>query len=404
MIESCDKLAIHGGIKTRPTPMPSRMTFDVEELKGIEQLFAEYRKLGRDFGYQDIYEKRFTEAFTKYMGIAGYCDAVCSGSSALFIAVASFQLPKKNEVMVSPFADPSDVNAIILNDLVPILVDSMINSYNSGIDQYMEKITDKTCAAIVIHSYGNPAPIDVISSALKSKGIKILEDGSRAHGASINGCKVGTFGDVSAFSAMYSKTLNMGGSGGIVFTKQEETYRLIRAYADRGKNFWADDYDTRNPANWLFPAHNFNTDEISCAIGIESLKKLDTVRRKRIEFLKTLQHKLSIASETCRIGDFSDNDSPFFQPIFVDRSRINVSKIEFALAVREEGIPLNPHYGYLVSDWLWAKPYFPLGLDCPNANMVRNNSFNLLFNENYGEKEASDIASAIGKVERFFKE
>ena len=85
---------------------------------------------------------------------------------------------------------------------------------------------------------------------------------------------------------------------------------------------------------------------------------------------------------------YSPNDAPFVYPILVDIERISCSKQHFAKAVLAEGIGLNPHYQYLVSDWPWLKSYLPDDFDTPNARSIRDRSFMLYLNEAYGNSEA----------------
>ena len=379
--------------------MPSRMLFGDEELQIIKEVFEHYREKNVDFGYQGDYEKLYTDAFVKYLEVDGFADAVCTGTAALFVAVASLQLKPGSHVLVSCITDPGTINAIILNQLVPVLCDNAANSYNIGAEEFEKRITDKTKAVIVVHAAGKSAPIDLISEIAKKNDIYVIEDCSQAHGARCGKKRVGTFGHIAAFSTMYRKNHSTGGCGGVVFTQERKRYDLIRSYADRGKPFSKDDFDEKNPATFLFPALNLNIDEISCAIGIKTLSKLDTIIKKRLNFLYELKNALEKYSKTCRILNLSDKDSPFFQPIFVDTSKIACSKIEFAKALQAEGVTINPDYMYVVSEWPWVRPYLSDTYFCENAVKYRDSTFNLLFNENCGRDEVHNIVSAVCKTE-----
>ena len=107
-------------------------------------------------------------------------------------------------------------------------------------------------------------------------------------------------------------------------------------------------------------------------------------------------------ARVCRAYPLGPNDSPFFFPIVVDTAKIRCSKIEFAEAVRAEGIDLNPHYRFVVDEWPWVRPYLADDFKPENARSIRDRSFCLYLNENYGEAEASDTIEAIRKVERYF--
>lgn len=93
----------------------------------------------------------------------------------------------------------------------------------------------------------------------------------------------------------------------------------------------------------------------------------------------------------------------FIFPINVNADRIKVSKLQFARAIQAEGIGLNPHYNYLVSDWSWAHQYLSDTFDPSHARQVIDNTFILYLNENYGEREAQDTIEAILKVEKAYK-
>lgn len=382
--------------------MPARSAFGKVELQAVRDLFAYYKGINLDFGYQDRYEEFYTDAFVSYMGTYGYADAVCSGTAALFASIASLQLKPNSHVVVSPVTDPGTVSAIILNQLVPVLADSSPNSYNIGVEEFEASITPKTRVVIVVHLAGKSAPIDKICAIAEKRGMYVIEDCSQAHGAKLNGRKVGTFGDIAVFSTMYRKAHATGGCGGVIFTKSKKLYNLVRAYADRGKPFFKKDFDEKNPAIFLFPALNLNIDEISCAIGIKTLAKLDDNIKKRLNFLCNLKEALEKKSKVCKFAAPSEEDSPFFEPILVDTSRISCSKVEFAKVVQEQGIAINPHYMYVVSEWPWVRPYLLEKYRCENAVKFRDSSFNLLLNENYGKGEVKKIVNAILEVERLY--
>jgi len=382
--------------------MPARLAFREEDLEAINEVYKYYRDKGADPGYQDHFENKYTDAFVEYLGEGGYADAVCTGTAALYIAVASLQLARGEHVLVSPITDPGTINAIILNGLTPVLVDSEVNSYNISPADLDNRATGKSKAVIVVHAAGGAARIDEICAWAHGKGITVIEDCSQAHGATYKGRKVGTYGDLGVFSTMYRKAHSSGGCGGVLFTRDKERYNLIRSYADRGKPFHLDDFDEKNPSEFLFPALNLNIDEISCALGLSSLNKLDSVIQRRLAFLNLLRESLEAKARTCRLYDYNDGFSPFFHPIMLDVDKISCSKLEFANYIRNYGITINPHYNYIVSEWKWVRTYLNDDYHCQNAIDTVNRSFNLLFNENFTEKECNRITDVIIEAEGMY--
>ena len=332
----------------------------------------------------------------------GFADAVATGTASLYIALAALDLPAGSEVVVSPITDPGTLSAIILNGLTPVLADSMPDSYNVGPAEIEARITERTSCVLVVHSVGRAAEIDTIVGLAHKRGLRVLEDCSQAHAARWKGRPVGTFGDIAVFSTMYRKTSIAGPCGGMVFSRDEQLFRKALAHADRGKPRWIPDFDDRDPAQFLFPALNLHTDEISCAVGIASVQRLEATRASRLDFVRQVTQLIDQGATCCRPYGYNPDDSPFVYPIFVDTDQIAVSKQEFAEAVRAEGIGLNPHYRYLVADWPWVRPYLSDDFGCPNARSVRDRTFNLYLNERYGSREAEDTAAAIEKVAQHF--
>lgn len=394
-------LAIHGGEPVRKEPMPPRLALiGDQDMQVLDGFLAHYRERRQDFGYQDTYERLYTEAFVRTLGVPGFADAVSTGTAALYVALAAMQLPPGSRVLVSPVTDPGTVSAIILNRLVPLLVDSAPGSPNAGVEEVEARLGSDTAAIVLVHAAGKAADVAAIAELASDRGILLLEDCSQAHGARSNGRPVGTFGDLAAYSTMYRKAHATGGSGGVVFAPTEAWYRRVRAHADRGKPSWEPGFDDRDPTTFLFPALNFNLDELSCALGLRSLEKLPETIARRLAFVELLHDLLVQESRLCTPAPVSPEDSPFYHPVRVDVDRLACSKLEFALAVRAEGIDLNPDYRYVVAEWPWAQAHLGDGFGTPNASEWRTSGFNILLNENYGLREAEDIVSAIVKVER----
>lgn len=396
-------LAINGGEPARKKPMPPRIALGADEVRALNEAVAYYQERQVDPGYQGHFETLYIDAFVKFMGGAGYADAVATGTAALYIAVAALDLPPGSEVIVSPITDPGTLSAIILNGLVPRLADSEPNKFNMGPEQFVARITENTRAVMLVHSLGTPADVISIVKEAHARSIRVIEDCSQSHGAKLKGRPIGSFGDIAAFSTMYRKAHMTGGAGGVVYSKDLNLHRRALAMADRGKPSWQADFDDRNPNQFLFPALNLHTDELSCAIGISSLHRLHHTLLKRLIFLAEFSGRLIDRAKLCKPFGYSPNDAPFVYPVIVDTDQISCTKLEFAKAVLAEGIGLNPHYQYLVADWPWLKKYLKDAFDSPNARDIRDRSFMLYLNENYGNSEAADCAKAIVKVEKNFQ-
>lgn len=398
---STDKLAIHGGSPVRKTKMPPRFALGPDEEAELMKCIAYYRGLDQDPPYNGLWEKQFCDEFSKFMG-GGYTDAVSAGTAAIYVGLKAFQLPPKSEVIISPVTDSGPLAAIIETGMTPVVADAAPDSYNIGVKEFLDRVTPRTKALLAVHAAGEPLEIDAIVAEAHKRGIKVLEDCSQAVGAMWNGQYAGAVGDVAAFSTMYRKNLAAGASSGLLFTKDEALFKLCQSYADRGKPVWRTDLDLRNPGYAFFPALNWNTDDISCALGLANLRRLTETNIKRRAYLQGLLPLLKAQSKVCRPYAFHDGHAPFYFPIFVDESKITCTKSQFAEAVMAEGIGLGVHYGCLVSTWEWAQKYLSDGFITKNAISTRDRCFHLYLNEKYGEQEVQDTLAAILKVENHF--
>jgi len=377
--------------------MPAREAFGPTEEAELMSCIQHYRALGQDPPYNGRWNKLFSETFAAYQG-GGHALPVSSGTAAIYVALASLEIPKDSVVLTSPVTCSGVIGAIHALGLRPMVVDSAENSLNTNADYVIRRMRDDVRAIVITHSGGEPVDVPAISAVLADRNVAIIEDCSQAAGAEIRGEKIGTWGQIAAFSTMYRKNLAAGASSGLVYTKDFGLYRKALSLSDRGKPIWRLDLNLNDPTNNLHSALNWNSSEMSNAIGLASLRRLDDTNSRRRRFLWKLIHQLSNSPSVCSPSAFHDGFAPFYFPIFVDSSQLRVSVERFALAVAAEGIPLGARYGCVVSSWPWtgdimADSFFP-----QNAVSTRDRSFNLHLNENYGDQEVSDVIGALEKV------
>jgi dTDP-4-amino-4,6-dideoxygalactose transaminase len=393
--------AIEGGAPIRAQPMPLRRALGPEERRLLNEAISHYVDSGQDPGYRGPYQERYEKAFADSLG-GGFAEAVATGTSALFVAIAALELPKGSEVLVSPVTDPGTLSAVVMNGLVPRLVDSAPGSWNVDAATVAAALGPNVRGAVLVHASGQACAVDEIAPLLKKAGVRLCEDASQAHGAMRNGVQVGLFGDIAAYSTMYRKASMTGGSGGVVFTRDRSIYERVMLHADRGKPRWREGFDWRDPRGFEIPALNHNTDELSCAIGIASIGRLRDTIERRLAYVRGVAAGLEAESAACRGHAWTDGDSPFVYPIHVDASRLRISKAQFAKALSAEGIGNNADYQYVVAEWPYMRPHMAPTNGTPNATAMRESCFQLYLNENYGDCEVSDTVAAILKLERHY--
>lgn len=370
-----------------------------DEVELLLEAVEYYRNSGMDPCYQGVYEERYCSDFAQYMG-GGHADAVATGTAAVFVALAALNLPPGSHVLVSPITDPGTLSAIILNGLRPKLMDSAPGSFNVDANEVESRIDSNTSAVLAVHNFGRAVEMPEVMNVARTAGIPVLEDCSQSHGARVAGQPVGSFGEIAAFSTMYRKIHMTGASGGLVFSRNLDLYRRATAHADRGKPRWQDDFDDRDPRGYLFPALNLHTDELSCAIGIASLARLDNTIARRQRFVRGIRAGLLQNCDVFRSWLTGEDDAPFVAPIVGAPSLDRDAKIAVAVHLRDGGVDLNPHYQYLVEDWKWVRDYLTDDFEAVNARRMLDRSFFLYLNENYGPDQVDFVVQTIMAAER----
>ena len=170
--------------------------------------------------------------YSKYIGTK-YAVSVTSGSTALHLSIAALELPKGSEIIVSATTNIASGLAITHNNCVPIPIDSDRCTWNLNSHLIKKYITKKTKAIMVVHFLGNPANMLEINKIAKENHLYVIEDAAEAHGADINGKKVGSFGIAGCFSFYANKAITCG-EGGIITTNNKKYYEKLKLYRNLG--------------------------------------------------------------------------------------------------------------------------------------------------------------------------
>lgn len=224
--------------------------------------------------------ERFEREFADYCD-AAHCIGVASGLDALILSLKAHEFPSGSEVIVPSNTYIATILAIIRSGLKPVLVEPDLATYNIDPARIEENITGATVAIMAVHLYGKPCDMEQITQIGHRHGLKIFEDCSQAHGASIKGKKVGTFGDCAAFSFYPTKNLGALGDAGAVTTSDSSIASRIRALRNYGS--------ARKYHNDLV-GMNSRLDEMQAAFLSVKLPHLDRINRHKRQ-LAALYHR-----------------------------------------------------------------------------------------------------------------
>ncbi len=254
----------------------------------INAIIKSINKSNKTGNWQTASEaKKMEEEAAKFLGVK-YGVLTTSGSCAGLLALSALELPKGSEVIISAVTFPTIFNIILQCGLIPVVVDAKVGSYNFSIDEVKKAITKKTKCIIAVHAVGNPCDMPKLMKLVKGKGIYVIEDNCDGWGSSINGKKVGSFGDISITSFHAAHIVSMGVGGG-VFTNSKQIAKNVRQYRDWGRQADTNtkrkvtglprDYNPRFIYDKI--GYNFQILELQAAMGRVQLRKANKIRKLR---------------------------------------------------------------------------------------------------------------------------
>jgi dTDP-4-amino-4,6-dideoxygalactose transaminase len=219
---------------------------------------------------QGRWVQEFEEAFAAYCG-GRYAVATSSGTTALHLALLAHGLGPGDEVVTTPFTFVASSNAILYVGARPVFADIEPDTFNINPELVEQAITPKTRAVLAVDLFGQPADLPRLRALCAAHDLVLIEDACQAHGADIDGSRVGSQGTV-CFSFYPTKNMTTG-EGGMLVTDDPavaETARLRRQHGSRHQYVHEE------------LGFNFRMTNVQAAMGLVQLKRLEGFNQRRI--------------------------------------------------------------------------------------------------------------------------
>ena len=324
--------------------------------------------------------EEFEEKFAEWVG-ADYGIAVNSGTAALHVALLSCDIGEGDEVITTPFTFIASGNSILYTGAKPVFADIDLKTYTIDPNSIENLISENTKAILPVQLYGQSANMDKINEIAEKYGLTVIEDAAQAHGATCNGEKVGSLGDMSCFSFYPTKNMTTS-EGGIITTNDDEL-------AENAKVFRAHGASIRYHHDEI--GYNFRMTDISAAIGLAQLDKIDGFNDKRIENAAYLNAGLKnvdgIITPYCAYG----SKHVYHQyTIRVEKG----DRDDWVDIINDCGVGTGIHYPIP----LYNQPiYRKLGLsgNCPNAELVADNVISLPVHPSHTKEDLDFVIEAV---------
>jgi len=222
--------------------------------------------------------------FAEYIGTK-HAIGVANGTDAIELALRALGIGSGDEVITVSHTAVATIAAIESAGAKPVLVDIDPDYYTLDPSQIPGVLSERTKAVIAVHLYGQAADIDAIQKFCQEHRLAFIEDVSQAHGATWNGKRLGSFGDIACFSCYPTKNLGAIGDAGLITTNKDELAEKVRGLRQYG---WTLSHYTSE-----FPGKNSRLDELQAAILRVKLKYLNESSAQRRVIAGRYQSALS---------------------------------------------------------------------------------------------------------------
>jgi dTDP-4-amino-4,6-dideoxygalactose transaminase len=408
-----EKLALYGGTPVKTTPYGTGKRFGNEELKNLEEALEQNTL----FYWKGNMTKRLCKKFAEMYGVE-HCVATSSGTASIHVALGALGIRPGDEVITSPITDMGSIVGILYQNAIPVFADLDPNTYIMTPESIEKKITARTKAIVVVHLAGCSAEIDKIVELARKHSLYVIEDCAQSYGTKYKGKYVGTFGDVGCFSLNDFKHISAG-DGGMVITSDLDIYHKALMFSDKNYNRLGKEVVKSVP----YIAPNYRMNELTAAVGIAQLDKVDWICARRHELGERLNKGLQGIKGIKPHKILDDCYSSYWFYMFrIDESELGATRAEFVKALAAEGIicaagyipccvyqyemfknrtafPGNTHFPF--DGTHGARVEYNDG-DCPIAEAILSDCVKLTVNEFHTEKDIDETVEAIKKVATYF--
>jgi perosamine synthetase len=309
-----------------PMSAPDIIQGDIKAIEAV--LRTPYLSIGPRI---EAFERKMAE----YVGVH-HAIAVSNGTAGLHLCVIAAGVAEGDAVITTPFSFVASANCILYERARPVFVD--IDPQTLAIDPTLIEaaITPRTRAILPVDVFGQPVDYDRIERISQQYGLTVIEDACESIGAEYKGRKAGTLGDVAVFAFYPNKQMTTG-EGGVIVTNRGEWNVLFRSLRNQGRD------ESGTWLNHIRLGYNYRLDELSAALGVSQLARLEELLRKRERAAQMYNERLCkldgvtipyIAATTTRMSWF----------VYVVRLAPEIDRNKVMSRLHEQGIACRPYF------------------------------------------------------------
>lgn len=303
-------------------------------MPSMEEYIEEIRSIWDSHWLTNMGEKHkaLQAELQKYMGVPAV-ELLTNGHMALELSLQAMNL--QGEVITTPFTFASTTHAIVRNGLEPVFCDIDPETYTMDVTQIERLITDRTCAILPVHVYGNVCNIEEIERIAHKYGLKVLYDAAHTFGETYKGQGIGNFGDASCFSFHATKVFNTIEGGAVCYRDPDMGRRLYEL-----KNF-----GIHGPEEVDAVGANAKMNEFCAAMGLCNLRHVDEeIAKRRAVVERYREHLEGVDGLRLNVQQPKVRSNYAYFPVVFDENLFGASRNEVMDALAQNGIGARKYF------------------------------------------------------------
>jgi dTDP-4-amino-4,6-dideoxygalactose transaminase len=265
---------------------------------------------------------------------------VSNGTLALHIALKALEL--KGEVITTGFTFPATTNVILWEGLKPVFADIDPETFNIDPKDVKRKITNKTCAILAVHVYGNPCYVEELQEIAEKHNLKLIYDAAHAFGVEYKNQSVLNYGDISTLSFHATKVFHTI-EGGAIVVRDENLLEKIQLLRNHG---------IKSEEEVILPGTNAKMNEFQAIMGLCNLKYIDEkikLRKERYEYYKENLSDLPVQFQKIIASKYNYIYMPVCFRNVSERDKVHAELLRHGVKARKYFYPLTTEIAYLKS-------------------------------------------------------
>jgi len=352
---------------------------------GPRELELVTQVLGSDVLALGPFAQRFEAAMA---ALAGRREAIAcsSGTAGLHLGVRALEIGEGDEVITTPFSFVASANCLLYERAVPRFVDIEEDSLGMDPDLVEAAATSRTRAILPVHVFGRPCRIGALAGIARQHGWTVIEDACEGLGSATGGQPLGSFGDVAVFGFYPNKQITTG-EGGMVVTDDSTLADVMRSLRNQGRD---------TDGTWLRHVrlgYNYRLDELSAAVGVAQLERLDELRRGRARVARAYERVLGGRHWVTLPRAGVDESVDWF--VYVVRLDSEIDRDRLIGRLADLGVSSRPYFAPLHLQPFYRATFGFKPVDFPVTERVASTTLALPFSSRLSDEDVQYVADAL---------